>query len=84
MGTVILTSIGTKRSIPGWFIHKSYHNLSFGVGSVIKKPRVIDDEIKVREILNLTILMDHDVIDGAPMARFVSHLTHLMETANGL
>lgn len=84
MGTVILTSIGTKRGFPGWFIHKSYHNLSFGVGSVVKKPWVIRDEIKVREVLNLTILLDHDVIDGAPMARFVSHLSHLMETASGL
>lgn len=84
MGTVILTSIGTKRGFPGWFIHKSYHNLSFGVGSVVKKPWVIHDEIKAREVLNLTILMDHDVIDGAPMARFVSHLSHLMETASGL
>jgi pyruvate/2-oxoglutarate dehydrogenase complex dihydrolipoamide acyltransferase (E2) component len=84
MGTVVITSIGTKRGFPGWFIHKSYHNLSFGVGSVVKKPWVIDDEIRVREILNLTILIDHDVIDGAPMARFVSRLLHLMETASGL
>ena len=84
MGTVVLTSIGTKRKFPGWFIHKSYHNLSFGVGSVVKKPWVIDDQVKVREILNLTLLIDHDVIDGAPMARFVSALSHLMETASGL
>lgn len=84
MGTIIITSIGTKRKYSGWFIHKSYHNLSFGIGSVVKKPWVIDDEIKPREILNLTILMDHDVIDGAPMARFVAYLSHLMETASGL
>ena len=84
MGTVILTSIGTKREIPGWFIHTSYHNLSIGVGSVLEKPWVVDNEIKIRQILNLTILLDHDVIDGAPMARFISYLTHLMETANGL
>jgi pyruvate/2-oxoglutarate dehydrogenase complex dihydrolipoamide acyltransferase (E2) component len=84
MGTVILTSIGTKRGFPGWFIHKSYHNLSIGIGSVLRKPWVVQNEIKIREVLNLTILMDHDVIDGAPMARFISHLTHLMETASGL
>lgn len=84
MGTVILTSIGTKRGLPGWFIHKSYHNLSVGVGSVLKKPWVVQNEVKIREILNLTILMDHDVVDGAPMARFISRLTQLMETASGL
>lgn len=84
MGTVILTSIGTKRGLPGWFIHKSYHNLSIGVGSVLRKPWVVQNEIKVREILNLTILIDHDVVDGAPMARFISDLTQRMETASGL
>jgi pyruvate/2-oxoglutarate dehydrogenase complex dihydrolipoamide acyltransferase (E2) component len=84
MGTAILTSIGTKRKIPGWFIHTSYHNLSFGIGSVERKARVVDEQVKPRDILNLTVLMDHDVIDGAPMARFIADLTHRMETAGGL
>jgi pyruvate/2-oxoglutarate dehydrogenase complex dihydrolipoamide acyltransferase (E2) component len=84
MGTVMLSSVGTVRAVPGWFIHKSYHNLSFGVGSVIKKPWIVDGRIAPREVLNLTILLDHDVVDGAPMARFVAHLVHLLETGDGL
>jgi hypothetical protein len=84
MGTAMLTSIGSKRRIPGWFVHTSYHNLSFGVGSVIRKPRAVGEETRVREILNLTILMDHDVVDGVPMARFVADLTHQLEGGSGL
>jgi len=41
---------------------------------------VTDNEIKIREILNMTILVDHDVIDGAPMVRFLNDLTNYLET----
>jgi pyruvate/2-oxoglutarate dehydrogenase complex dihydrolipoamide acyltransferase (E2) component len=79
MGNVIVTSLGAIGKIKGWFVHKSIHPLSFGIGSVIKKPVVIKDEIKIRDILNMTILIDHDAIDGAPMVRFLSKLTNLIE-----
>lgn len=84
MGNVAVTSIGMAGRINGWFIHKSVHPLSFGLGSVIKKPVVLDDEIKIREMLNMTLLIDHDAIDGAPMARFVKELIRNMETGIGL
>ncbi len=74
MGNVVITSLGMTGKINGWFIHRSIHPVSFGIGSVIKKPVVVGNEIKIREILNVTILMDHDVIDGAPMVRFVGEL----------
>jgi pyruvate/2-oxoglutarate dehydrogenase complex dihydrolipoamide acyltransferase (E2) component len=80
MGNVAVTSIGMIGKINGWFIHKSVHPISFGVGSVLKKPVVVDNEIKIREILNMTILVDHDVIDGAPMVRFLEDLTDYLET----
>jgi pyruvate/2-oxoglutarate dehydrogenase complex dihydrolipoamide acyltransferase (E2) component len=70
--------------IDGWFIHKTVHPISFGIGSVIRKPKVVNDEIKVREILNMTILMDHDVMDGAPMVRFMNELVRRIETGAGL
>lgn len=41
----------------------------------MKKPAVVDDTIAIREELNIAILLDHDVIDGAPVARFISNLT---------
>jgi len=34
---------------------------------------------RIREYLKMTILIDHDVIDGTPAARFVSRLTGLIE-----
>jgi pyruvate/2-oxoglutarate dehydrogenase complex dihydrolipoamide acyltransferase (E2) component len=79
MGNVAITSVGMMGRINGWFIHKSVHPLSFGIGSILKKPIVLDNEIKIREILNMTILVDHDVIDGAPMVRFLNDLTKYIE-----
>ena len=80
MGNAVITSVGMIGKINGWFIHKSIHPISFGIGSVLKKAVVVDNEIKVREILNMTILADHDVIDGAPMVRFLNELTKYIES----
>ncbi len=80
MGNAVITSVGMMGKINGWFIHKSVHPVSFGIGSILKKPVVIDGEIKIREVLNMTILADHDVIDGAPMVRFLNDLTEYIET----
>ncbi len=80
MGNAIITSVGMMGKINGWFIHKSIHPISFGIGSVLKKPYVTGNEIKIRDILNMTILVDHDVIDGAPMVRFLNDLTKSIES----
>lgn len=84
MGNAVVTSVGMMGKINGWFIQKSVHPISFGIGSVLKKPVVIGDEIKIREVLNMTILVDHDVIDGAPMVRFLNDLTKSLETGEFL
>jgi len=84
MGTVIITSIGMMGKINGWVIPTSVHPLSFGVGSIIKKPGVIGDKIEIREYLYMTVSVDHDVIDGAPAVRALARLTKLIESGFGL
>jgi pyruvate/2-oxoglutarate dehydrogenase complex dihydrolipoamide acyltransferase (E2) component len=84
MGNVVITSVGMMGRINGWFIQKSIHPLSFGVGSILKKPTVFENQIQIREILNMTILFDHDVIDGAPMVKFLNDLTKSIENAEGI
>jgi pyruvate/2-oxoglutarate dehydrogenase complex dihydrolipoamide acyltransferase (E2) component len=37
--------------------------------------------VEVRDVLNLTLAIDHDVIDGAPAARFGAELREVLETA---
>ena len=84
MGNAVITSVGMMGKINGWFIQKSVHPISFGIGSIIKKAVVIENDIKIREILNITILIDHDVVDGAPMVRFLNDLTKSIESGEFL
>jgi pyruvate/2-oxoglutarate dehydrogenase complex dihydrolipoamide acyltransferase (E2) component len=81
MGTVGITAIGMFGSIAGWPepIPTSNHAVSFALGSITKKPRVFKGKVLIREILHVTILMDHDIVDGAPGARFTERLRQLVE-----
>ncbi len=40
--------------------------------------------IAIREYLSLTISLNHDLIDGAPAARFTQRLKDLIESGYGL
>lgn len=84
MGNVSVTSVGMIGSAKGWFIPISVHPVCFGIGRITKKPVVVADKVEIREILNLTVLLDHDTSDGALMARFISDLTENMEKGTGL
>ncbi len=81
MGTVMLTNIGMTGKFPGWIIPKSIHNLCFGVGTIMKKPWINNNMIDIREIMHLTILFDHDAIDGSPAAKFADALVRNIENA---
>jgi pyruvate/2-oxoglutarate dehydrogenase complex dihydrolipoamide acyltransferase (E2) component len=84
MGTVMVTSLANIGQVSGWVIPFSIHPLCFALGSVVKKPGVSGGNVAVREFQQMTVLIDHDVVDGAPAARFVSRLTELMEKGHGL
>ena len=84
MGNVSVTSLGMIGRANGWFIPISVHPVCFGIGKITKKPVVINDKIEIREILNITVLLDHDIADGAIMARFISNLSGYIEKGHGL
>jgi pyruvate/2-oxoglutarate dehydrogenase complex dihydrolipoamide acyltransferase (E2) component len=84
-GTVVVTSVGMFGKGGGWGIgFLPTHTLGLTVGGIAQKPGVHDGQVKVREYLNLTISFDHDIVDGAPAARFTRKLIELVETATVL
>jgi len=83
-GTISLTSVGMFGDLTGWAIPIGVQSLMFGLGAITKKPGVIENKIEIREILHTTILFDHDIIDGAPAARFSAKLKVLIEKGFGL
>ncbi len=85
-GTVGVTAVGMfgHSSGSGWALAPMWHTLGLVVGSITQKPAVVEGRIEPREILNLTVGFDHDVVDGAPAARFVRRLLEVIERGYGL
>jgi hypothetical protein len=83
-GTVGVTSIGMFGRGGGWGIAFQVHTLAVVVGGIATRPGFSGTRIEPREVLHLTLSFDHDVVDGAPAARYVAALRSLMESAAGL
>ncbi len=53
-----------------------------GMGRMIARPVVTDEEsgaIEVRKMMALSLTFDHRVVDGAPAARFLQRVKHMIE-----
>ncbi len=84
-GTVGVSSVGMfGKGHSGWGIADGSHGLDLVVGGTGRKLAEVDGRIESREMLSLTIIFDHDVIDGAPAARFTKKLVELIESGYGL
>ena len=83
-GTVGMTSVGMFGKGSGWAIPFGVHTLDIALGGIAEKPGVKDGRIEIREYLCVTLCFDHDIIDGAPAARFTQRLKELIESSDGL
>lgn len=83
-GTVGFTSVGMFGDSEGWGLGMPNHSLAVTLGGIAAKPGVIDGRIEIREYLAVTLSFDHDIVDGAPAARFSQHFKELIETGFGL
>jgi pyruvate/2-oxoglutarate dehydrogenase complex dihydrolipoamide acyltransferase (E2) component len=83
-GTVMMTAVGMFGTGSGWGIPVPNHTLQLTLGGIAQKPGVVAGQIQAREYLCVTISIDHDIIDGAPAARFTQRLQALIEAGYGL
>ncbi len=83
-GTVGITAVGMFGKGAGWGLPLPSHSLWVTVGGIGEKPGVVDGQIAIREYLSLTLSFDHEVIDGAPAARFTQRFNELIESGYGL
>lgn len=84
LGTVALSSIGMFGSGGFWGIPVPNHTLQLTLGGIAEKPGIVEGRIEVREYLSVTISFDHDIVDGAPAARFAQLWKELVECGDGL
>ncbi len=73
-GTVAVTSFGMHGRGHGFGLPITPMTLTLAVGAVDKKLEYRDGVLVERNYLSLNVSADHDVIDGAPLARFVHRL----------
>jgi pyruvate dehydrogenase E2 component (dihydrolipoamide acetyltransferase) len=52
-----------------------------GVGRIIKKPFVVNDQIEIRSLMGLSLTFDHRVVDGASAASFLDEIAMTLEAA---
>jgi pyruvate/2-oxoglutarate dehydrogenase complex dihydrolipoamide acyltransferase (E2) component len=85
VGTVEISAVGMFGNGVGWGIPPApAATLMLTVGGIGEKQVVVDGHVAVQEYLSLTISFDHDIIDGAPAARFTRRLKELIESGYGL
>jgi len=83
-GTVLVSSVGMFGTGSGWGIPVPNHSLQLTLGGIGEKPGVVEQRIEVRKYMSVTVSFDHDVIDGAPAARFIHRLKKLVEKGYAL
>jgi pyruvate/2-oxoglutarate dehydrogenase complex dihydrolipoamide acyltransferase (E2) component len=60
------------------------HNLSVVIGGIGQRAHVDGDALTTRHVLCVTVSANHELVDGAPLARFSHELSTLLERAEGL
>jgi pyruvate dehydrogenase E2 component (dihydrolipoamide acetyltransferase) len=49
------------------------------VGTIEAKPVARDEQVVIRKIMHLSLAFDHRLVDGAPAARFLQYIKHVIE-----
>lgn len=84
-GTAIITSLGMYGEAPAWGVtFLPVHTIGLTIGTIVEKPAAHQGQVALREILHLTLAFDHDVVDGAPAARFAQRLVEILENGEAL
>lgn len=83
-GTVGLSAVGMFGKGTGWGVPVPTYNLNITVGGIAEKPGAVKGQVEIREYLCFTASFNHDIIDGAPAARFIRRFSDLIESGYGL
>ena len=83
MGTVVVTSVPlvSRSGGGGWGVPIAVHPLVVAIGAIGRRPGLAGESVEPRDVLSLTVMFDHEVVDGVPVALFLKRLTQLMESA---
>src|SRR5271156_1192841 len=78
-GTFAITNPGVFGGLFGLPAINQPNVAILGLGTIEKRPVVIDDAIAIRSMVYLTLSYDHRVVDGAVAHQFMAKLKHTLE-----
>ena len=78
-GTFTITNLGNFGIDAFTPIINPPESAILGVGRILKKPVVHEDEIVIRSMLALSLTFDHRVVDGAPAAQFLQTVSNYIQ-----
>jgi len=77
-GTFTITNLGSLEVEQFMPIINVPECAILGVGAIVKKPVVVNDQIQIGPMMSLTLAFDHRLVDGAAAARFLQRVKHLI------
>ena len=78
--TFTITSLGTLGGIVATPIVNYPEVAILAIHKIAKRPVVVDDKIVIRDMMNLSLSVDHRLVDGYDAATFVAEMKASLET----
>lgn len=78
-GTFSITNYGAVGSSYGVPVIKYPEAAIIGIGRITKKPVVIDGEIVIRDLVPISLSIDHRIVDGADAGRFLNKVKEFLQ-----
>lgn len=78
LGVAGVNNLGMGTNVAGWGLAPGAGTLAVTIGGITTRPQLADGQLVEQEIAHLTLTFDHNVIDGAPAARFTARLIELL------
>jgi pyruvate dehydrogenase E2 component (dihydrolipoamide acetyltransferase) len=78
--TFTITSLGTLGGIVATPIVNYPEVAILAIHKIAKRPVVVDDKIVIRDMMNLSLSVDHRLVDGYDAATFVAEMKSSLET----
>jgi pyruvate dehydrogenase E2 component (dihydrolipoamide acetyltransferase) len=81
-GTFSITNPGVFGGLMGLPVISQPNVAIMGLGTIKKRPVVIDDAIAIRSMVYVTLSYDHRVVDGAVSHQFLARVKSILENWN--
>ncbi|WP_087971625.1 dihydrolipoamide acetyltransferase family protein [Oceanobacillus rekensis] len=78
-GTFTVNNTGTFGSISSMGVINHPQAAILQVESIVKRPVIIDDMFAARDMVNLSLSLDHRILDGLVCGRFLARVKEILE-----